>query len=212
MAYTNHTLLPEALERWPVRLFRAAAAAPAGDHLRDQRPLPGAGGHTLARRHASARRACPSSRKATSRMVRMAYLAIVGSFSVNGVAELHSRLLQRGPVPRLLRAVAGASSTTRPTASRRGAGWPGCNPGLRDSDHRDRSATAGSRDLDASARTSRRTGRRSGVSADAGARSSGRTRTRLARHGRSANAASTSTPTRCSTCRSSASTSTSASC
>jgi starch phosphorylase len=95
MAYTNHTLLPEALERWPVRLF--------------ENMLP----RLLeiiyeinARFLASVRQRWPGDTARIRRMslieegpdpqVRMAWLAIVGSFSVNGVAALHSDLLSQG--------------------------------------------------------------------------------------------------------------------
>ncbi|KAL1868751.1 hypothetical protein VTK73DRAFT_3558 [Phialemonium thermophilum] len=91
--YTNHTVLPEALEKWPVGLFQ---------HL-----LP---------RHLliiydinlfflqSVERAFPNDRdllrrvsiieESQPKMVRMAHLAIVGSHKVNGVAELHSDLIK----------------------------------------------------------------------------------------------------------------------
>ncbi len=95
MAYTNHTLLPEALERWSVRLF--------------SRLLP----RLLeiiyeinARFLAEVARKWPDDldlRKRVSLIeegdqphVRMAYLCIVGSFSVNGVAHLHTELLKSG--------------------------------------------------------------------------------------------------------------------
>jgi starch phosphorylase len=95
MAYTNHTLLPEALERWPVSLFgdllprvleiiyeinarflAAVAARWPGDIARQRR--------------------MSLIEEGEQPMVRMAYLAIVGSYSVNGVAALHSHLLAQG--------------------------------------------------------------------------------------------------------------------
>jgi starch phosphorylase len=94
MAYTNHTLLPEALEKWPVSMFG--------------RLLP----RLLeiiyeinARYLAEVALRWPSDVARQRRMsiieeghaphVRMAYLAVVACHSVNGVAELHSKLLQQ---------------------------------------------------------------------------------------------------------------------
>ena len=96
MAYTNHTLLPEALERWSVDLFRQLL--PRLLEIIFEINM-----HFLSQ--VSAR--WPGDRERVGRMsiieetpngqyIRMAYLAIVGSYSVNGVAELHSKLLQEG--------------------------------------------------------------------------------------------------------------------
>jgi starch phosphorylase len=95
MAYTNHTLLPEALERWSVSLFKQLLP-------RLMEIIFEINAHFLAEVSAH----WPGDKARLTRMslieegdvqqVRMAYLAIVGSYSVNGVAELHSRLLQQG--------------------------------------------------------------------------------------------------------------------
>jgi starch phosphorylase len=95
MAYTNHTLLPEALERWPVRLF--AQLLPRLLEIIYE---------INARFLTEVATRWPGDMDRQARMslieegdeqqIRMAYLAVVGSFSVNGVAELHSKLLTDG--------------------------------------------------------------------------------------------------------------------
>ena len=95
MAYTNHTLLPEALEKWQVSLF--AKLLPR--LLQIIYEINARFLHQVANKW-------PGDTDRQIRMsiieeggvqyVRMAYLAIVGSFSVNGVAALHSQLLAEG--------------------------------------------------------------------------------------------------------------------
>jgi starch phosphorylase len=95
MAYTNHTLLPEALERWPVRLFKQLLPRLLEIIY-----------EINARFLADVRQRWPGDTDRVRRMslieegpdpqIRMAWLAIVGSFSVNGVAALHSKLLTQG--------------------------------------------------------------------------------------------------------------------
>lgn len=95
MAYTNHTLLPEALEKWSIGLFtrllprildiiyeinarflRQVAYKWPGDVEKQTAMSIIEEGHNP--------------------QIRMAYLAIVGSYSINGVAALHTQLLTQG--------------------------------------------------------------------------------------------------------------------
>jgi starch phosphorylase len=92
-AYTCHTLLPEALEVWPVDLLGKLLPRHLEiiyrindeflDDVRDRFP-----GDVLRERHMSIIAEEPV------RAVRMAFLATVAGFKVNGVAELHSELLR----------------------------------------------------------------------------------------------------------------------
>ncbi|KAI2635400.1 glycosyltransferase family 35 protein [Xylaria nigripes] len=91
--YTNHTVLPEALEKWPVSLVQELLPR----HLQIiydinlfflqsvEKRFPG--DRDLLRRVSIIEESQP-------KMVRMAFLAVIGSHKVNGVAELHSDLIQ----------------------------------------------------------------------------------------------------------------------
>jgi starch phosphorylase len=93
-AYTNHTVLPEALETWPVDLIRRLLPR----HMEiifeiNDRFLK----NVRARRENDdgLLRNMSLITEGGEQRVRMAHLAIVGSHSVNGVAELHSRILKQ---------------------------------------------------------------------------------------------------------------------
>ncbi|MBV8488385.1 MAG: glycogen/starch/alpha-glucan phosphorylase, partial [Planctomycetaceae bacterium] len=93
LAYTNHTLLPEALETWPLTLFEIVLPRHLEiineinrrflDDVRSRYP----GDEDRVRRVSLIQ-------EGAEKRVRMANLAIVGSHSTNGVAEIHSRLLR----------------------------------------------------------------------------------------------------------------------
>ena len=93
LAYTNHTLLPEALEKWPVELFEMFIPRhleiiyEINRRLLDEARLrfPGDDGRTAR---------ISLVEEGGQRKIRMAHLAIVGSHSTNGVAAIHSKLLR----------------------------------------------------------------------------------------------------------------------
>jgi starch phosphorylase len=91
-AYTNHTLLPEALEKWPVPLFGSLLPRhleiiyEINRHFLDEVRLKFPGDDARLARMSLID-------EGGERYVRMAHLAAVGSHHVNGVARLHSDLL-----------------------------------------------------------------------------------------------------------------------
>lgn len=95
MAYTNHTLLPEALERWPVALLQNLVPRLLEIifeiNARFLREVANRWPGNLDRQ-----RRLSIVEEGPEPTVRMAHLAIVGSFSVNGVAALHTELLKKG--------------------------------------------------------------------------------------------------------------------
>ncbi len=93
LSYTNHTLLPEALETWPLPLFERLLPRHMqiiytvnARLLREARGRPWADDRAIA--------AVSLIDEGGERRVRMANLAFAGSHSVNGVAALHTRLMK----------------------------------------------------------------------------------------------------------------------
>ena len=90
-AYTNHTIMSEALEKWPIELF--SRLLPRIYQIVEE----------INRRFIEEiKRIYPGDNEKIRKMaiiydgqVRMAHLAIVGSFSVNGVAKLHTEILEK---------------------------------------------------------------------------------------------------------------------
>ena len=97
-AYTNHTLLPEALERWSVPLLRKVVPR----HLQivfdiNQRHM-----DTVEARwpgDVQKKQICSIIEEGNVQNVRMAHLSVVASHSVNGVAALHTELLKKDLFP-----------------------------------------------------------------------------------------------------------------
>jgi glycogen phosphorylase len=93
LAYTNHTLLPEALEKWPVDLFEKLIPRHLEIIYEINRRFLDDVGHRFPGDSERVRR-MSLIEESSPRTVRMAHLAAVGSHSVNGVAEIHSDLLR----------------------------------------------------------------------------------------------------------------------
>ncbi|XP_051901056.1 glycogen phosphorylase, muscle form [Pristis pectinata] len=93
-AYTNHTVLPEALERWPVHLFESLLPRHLSiiyeinrRHLENVSKLY-PGDHDRLRRMSLIE-------EGSIKRINMAHLCIVGSHAVNGVARIHSDILKK---------------------------------------------------------------------------------------------------------------------
>jgi glycogen phosphorylase len=93
LAYTNHTLLPEALEKWPLRYFEQLLPRQLEIIFEiNRRFLTAVRGRYPNDEARVARLSLIE--EGAEKKVRMAHLAIVGSHSTNGVAAIHSELLR----------------------------------------------------------------------------------------------------------------------
>ena len=127
-AYTNHTLLPEALEKWPARMIEKILPR----HLEIIYEI----NHRFM---AEVDKKWPGDNamkaklsiieEGHEKMVRMGHLSVIGSFAVNGVAEMHSRLVKSSLFPEFDELYPGKlTNVTNGITPRR---WlKACNPSL----------------------------------------------------------------------------------
>jgi glycogen phosphorylase len=98
VAYTNHTLMPEALERWPAGLLERVVPRHLQIIYEINRRFMDHAASVWTNDPESLRRVSIIE-EGNERQVRMAHLAVVGSHSINGVSKLHSELLKTRLVP-----------------------------------------------------------------------------------------------------------------
>jgi starch phosphorylase len=97
-AYTNHTLLPEALEKWPARMFERILPRhleiiyEINRRFMDEVEAVWPGNNEVKRKLSIIE-------EGPDKMVRMGNLSVIGSFAVNGVAEIHSELVKKDLFP-----------------------------------------------------------------------------------------------------------------
>ena len=90
ISYTNHTILPEALEKWPIGLVQSLL--PRVYQIIEE--IDRRFRREVHASHADAQKLLESTAIIKDGYVHMANLAVVGSYSVNGVAELHTNILK----------------------------------------------------------------------------------------------------------------------
>ena len=101
-AYTNHTLLPEALEKWAVRLFEKVLPRHLEIIYEINRRFLLEQVDVLWPGDNDKKRKLSIIEDGHDPMVRMGHLSVVGSFRVNGVAEIHSKLVKSDLFPEMV--------------------------------------------------------------------------------------------------------------